>query len=72
MSATSNRSGIAALEVFVGGACYGANATVYKLAFAGGFTWSQVIGAQMWFAAAFFGIALIILRFSRQKAGHAG
>ena len=67
VSATSNRSGIAALEVFVGGACYGANATVYKLAYAGGFTWPQVIGAQMWFAAAFFGIALIILRFRGKK-----
>ncbi len=55
----SSRKGISALEVFVGGACYGANATMYKLAYADGFSWPQVVGCQMWFAAALFGIALV-------------
>lgn len=63
----SNSRGIAALEVFVGGACYGANATMYKLAYADGFSWPQVVGCQMWFAAALFGVALIISRICGQK-----
>lgn len=56
----SGKKGIAALEVFIGGACYGANATMYKLAYADGFSWPQVVGCQMWFAAALFGIALVV------------
>ena len=59
MRAGSKVQRIAALEVFVGGACYGANATMYKLAYGDGFTWPQVVGCQMWFAAALFGIAVI-------------
>lgn len=50
---------ISALEVFAGGACYGANATMYKLAYADGFSWPQVVGCQMWFAAVLFGIVMV-------------
>lgn len=56
----SSRKGIAALEIFIGGACYGVNATMYKLAYADGFSWPQVVGCQMWFAAVQFGIALVV------------
>ncbi len=50
---------ISALEVFAGGACYGANATMYKLAYADGFSWPQVVGCQMWFAVALFGVVVV-------------
>ena len=53
---------IAAAQVFVGGACYGANATMFKTAFAQGFTWPQVVACQMWFAAALFAHAVITRR----------
>ena len=53
----------AALQVFVGGACYGAMATTYKLAYAAGFTSAQVVASQAWFGCLFF--ALVTL------AGHA-
>lgn len=36
--ATGTGQAKAALQVFVGGACYGAMATTYKLAYAAGFT----------------------------------
>lgn len=52
--------GLAALEVFLGGGCYGANATAYKLAYAAGFSWAQVVAAQMWFAAILFGFIGIL------------
>ena len=54
--------GIAAAQVFVGGACYGANATMFKSAFAQGFIWPQVVACQMWFAAALFALAVITRR----------
>ncbi len=52
----------AALQVFAGGACYGAMATTYKLACAAGFTSAQV-ASQAWFGCLFFAIATL--------AGHA-
>lgn len=47
---TKSRRQIASLEVLIGGTCYGANATMYKLAFAAGFSWPQVVAGQMIFA----------------------
>lgn len=49
---------LAPLEVFIGGACYGANATTYKLAFSAGFSWTQVVAGQMFFALVCFGVIL--------------
>ncbi len=51
---------LAALQVFVGGACYGANATMCKMAFANGFSWQHVVAGQMWFSAALFGLVLLV------------
>ena len=64
-SGTSGRQGeksqlTAALQVFAGGACYGAMATTYKLAYASGFTSGQVVASQAWFGCLFFGIAVLI------------
>ena len=53
----------AALQVFAGGACYGAMATTYKLAYAAGFTSAQVVASQAWFGCLFFALAAL--------AGHA-
>lgn len=53
----------AALQVFAGGACYGAMATTYKLAYAAGFTSAQVVASQAWFGCIFFALATL--------AGHA-
>lgn len=44
--------------VFFGGACYGFNATCYKLSYAWGFSSAQIAAAQMWFAFALFAILL--------------
>lgn len=38
MLAKTKTQMVSALEVFAGGACYGANATMYKLAYADGFS----------------------------------
>lgn len=54
--------GCAALMVFVGGACYGANASCYKLAYGLGFSSAQMMTAQIWFATLTFGIAFLIGR----------
>ena len=54
--------GCAALLVFAGGACYGANASCYKLAFALGFTSAQMMTAQIWFATLTFGLAFLVGR----------
>lgn len=53
----------AALQVFAGGACYGAMATTYKLAYAAGFTSAQVVASQAWLGCLFFALATL--------AGHA-
>lgn len=53
----------AALQVFAGGACYGAMATTYKLAYAASFTSAQVVASQAWFGCLFFALATL--------AGHA-
>lgn len=54
--------GCAALMVFAGGACYGANASCYKLAYGLGFASAQMMTAQIWFATLTFGIAFLICR----------
>ena len=51
---------IAALQVFAGGACYGAMATTYKLAYAAGFTSAQVVASQAWFGCLFFVLATAV------------
>lgn len=61
--ATGARQAKAALQVFAGGACYGAMATTYKLAYAAGFTSVQVVASQAWFGCLFFALATL--------AGHA-
>ncbi|MDO4502703.1 MAG: DMT family transporter [Coriobacteriia bacterium] len=48
----------AVLLVFLGGACYGFNATCYKIAYSWGFASAQVAAAQMWFAFALCAVAL--------------
>ena len=61
---TANKSQrtLAALQVFAGGACYGAMATTYKLAYAAGFTSNQVVASQAWFGCLFFVLAVLIGR----------
>ncbi|MEG1561631.1 MAG: DMT family transporter [Raoultibacter sp.] len=46
----------AAFFVFLGGISYGAIAAIAKLAYAQGFTWSQVVVSQGFFAVVYFGI----------------
>ena len=50
----------AVLLVFFGGACYGFNATCYKLSYAAGFSSAQIAAAQMWFAFALFAVLLVV------------
>lgn len=62
-SATTRTEGAAARAravalVFFGGACYGFNATCYKLSYAAGFSSAQIAAAQMWFAFALFAMLL--------------
>ena len=45
MAPSGRRRAVAALQVFAGGACYGAMATTYKLAYAAGFTSAQVVAS---------------------------
>lgn len=49
----------AVLLVFFGGACYGFNATCYKISYAMGFTSAQIAAAQMWFALTLFAVMLL-------------
>ena len=62
MKQEKQTQGIAAAQVFIGGACYGANATLFKTAFAQGFSWPQVVACQMWFGAALFALAVVVRR----------
>ena len=57
---SGRRRAVAALQVFAGGACYGAMATTYKLAYAAGFTSAQVVASQAWFGCLFFILATIV------------
>lgn len=43
------RKTMAALQVFIGGSSYGLMATTYKLAYAAGFSWQEVVASQVWF-----------------------
>lgn len=52
----------AVLLVFFGGACYGFNATCYKISYALGFSSAQIAAAQMWFAFALFAVLLVVER----------
>ena len=63
----SSRRAIASAQVFLGGACYGAMATTYKLAYAAGFTSSQVVAGQAWLALLFFAIAVLLGRVRGQR-----
>lgn len=56
----ASRQAIASAQVFLGGACHGAMATTYKLAYAAGFTSSQVVAGQAWLALSFFAIAVLL------------
>ena len=62
MAPSGRRRAVAALQVFEGGACYGAMATTYKLAYAAGFTSAQVVASQAWFGFLFFGLAVLLGR----------
>ena len=59
-SSSQHRQVTAALQVFTGGACYGAMATTYKLAYAAGFTSAQVVASQAWFGCLFFVLATAV------------
>ena len=59
-SASGHRQVTAALQVFAGGACYGAMATTYKLAYAAGYTSAQVVASQAWFGCLFFILATVV------------
>lgn len=48
------------LLVFFGGVSYGVIATIAKLAYSQGFTWSQVVVSQGFFAVVYFGILFAI------------
>lgn len=61
---TKRHRHIASLEVLVGGMCYGANATMYKLALAAGFSWPQMVAGQMFFAVLCFMVLLLVSRFN--------
>ncbi|MGN0070541.1 MAG: EamA/RhaT family transporter [Atopobiaceae bacterium] len=51
---------VAALEMLMGGASYGFMATTYKLSYAAGYSWQEVVAAQAWTGCALF-IALALL-----------
>ena len=57
----------AVVLVFFGGACYGFNATFYKLSYALGFTSAQIAAAQMWAAFALFAALLAINRLRGER-----
>lgn len=62
MAPSGRRRAVAALQVFAGGACYGAMATTYKLAYAADFTSAQMVASQAWFGFLFFGLAVLLGR----------
>ena len=57
----------AAILVFFGGACYGFNATCYKLSYAWGFSSAQIAAAQMWAGFALFAVFLLFNRTRGEK-----
>lgn len=57
----------AVLLVFFGGACYGFNATCYKISYALGFSSAQIAAAQMWFAFALFAALVVVERVRGRK-----
>ncbi len=61
-SPIKNRPAIvrASVLVFLGGACYGFNATCYKFSYAAGFSSAQTAAAQVWFAFFFFAAFLAV------------
>lgn len=62
----------AVLLVFFGGACYGFNATCYKISYALGFSSAQVAAAQMWFAFALFAVMVVVQRVRGHAWTHLG
>ena len=57
----------AAILVFFGGACYGFNASCYKLSYAWGFSSAQIAAAQMWAGFALFAVFLLFNRTRGEK-----
>ena len=70
MAPSGRRRALAALQVFAGGACYGAMATTYKLAYAAGFTSAQVVASQAWFGFLCFAIAVLVGRVRGRRWQH--
>ena len=57
----------AAILVFFGGACYGFNATCYKLSYAWGFSSAQIAAAQMWAGFVLFAVYFFFNRARGEK-----
>ncbi len=62
----------AAILVFFGGACYGFNATCYKLSYAWGFSSAQIAAAQMWAGFALFALLLLVNRAQGKRLAKLG
>lgn len=57
---TETRRHLAALEMLLGGASYGFMATTYKLSYAAGYSWQQVVAAQAWTGCGLFVLLALI------------
>lgn len=51
---------VAALEMLMGGASYGFMATMYKLSYAAGYSWQEVVAAQAWTGCTLFIVLALI------------
>ncbi|MDY4652283.1 MAG: DMT family transporter [Atopobiaceae bacterium] len=54
------RQSLAAFEMLLGGASYGFMATTYKLAYAAGYSWQEVVAAQAWTGCGLFVLLALI------------
>ncbi len=54
------RQSLAAFEMLLGGASYGFMATTYKLAYAVGYSWQEVVAAQAWTGCGLFVLLALI------------
>ncbi len=62
-----------AILVFFGGACYGFNATCYKLSYAWGLSSAQIAAAQMWAGfALYFALLLLVNRAQGKRLAKLG
>lgn len=57
---TGARRHLAALEMLAGGASYGFMATTYKLAYAHGYSWQQVVAGQAWMGCLLFALLAVV------------